>query len=132
MRRTRILGVVSLLVVIAGGAYAWRWRERGPDRPSVSKAIERFRTSSSLPATDEKHPPVGVYVYRGSGQERLSFLNTKQAQGPKEPGTITTTNDGCWTFSIEYNSFHRQSWTRCNEGDRVVERGGSTDQKFDF
>src|SRR5689334_15003187 len=118
MRRSRLFAAAGLLVVIAAGAYAWRWHARGPDRPSVSKAIERFRTSSSLPAATEKHPRVGVYVYRGTGDEHLSFLNTKQAQGPAEPGTVTTTKDGCWTFSIEYNSFHHQSWTRCSAGDR--------------
>jgi hypothetical protein len=132
MRRSRFFVVAGTLIVIAVGAYAWRWHARGPGRPSVTRAIEQFRTSSSLPAIAEMHPPVGVYVYRGTGHEHLSFLNTKQGQGPTEPGTVTTTNDGCWTFSIQYNSFHGQSWTRCNRGDRIVERGGSTDQKFDF
>jgi hypothetical protein len=73
-----------------------------------------------------------VYVYAGTGEERLSFLATHQSQNGNLPATVALTTNGCWTFSIEYNSFHRQVSDRCTVGGRFVDRGNSTDQKFDF
>jgi hypothetical protein len=127
-----LLGGIVLVVITGGALFVWRWHERGPGRASVEDAIDRFRTSSTVSAPTSSHPPAGVYVYAGEGREHLSFLGTEQRQGPKEPGTVVVGADGCWTFTIEYNSYHRQSWDRCSVGDRLVERGGTTHQKFDF
>jgi hypothetical protein len=38
--------------------------------------------------------------------------------------------NGCWTFRMDYNSFHHQSCRRCARGTTVVETGGSADQEF--
>ena len=77
-------------------------------------------------------PKPGVYIYAGTGEEKLSFLGTHQSQVGQLPGTVTREASGCWTFAIEYNSFHRQTWRRCVVGDRLLERGNTTEQKFAF
>jgi len=135
MHRGRYLTVSVLLVLIAVGAvFVWRWEHRGPSAPSISDAIGRFRTSSTLGSgpTPALVPPAGVYLYRGTGSESLSFLATHQGQGPTEPGTVVRRRGGCWQFRIDFNSFHSQTWNRCAADGRLTEAGGTTSQKFDF
>ena len=130
--RNWIVGaVLAVLVGTLGGT--WWFRRQGPSRPSVSNEVDRFR--SAAPGADgniEVRPKPGVYVYAGNGEERLSFLNTHQSQVGDLPGTVALGTDGCWTITIEYNSFHRQTWSRCTVDGRFVEHGNTTDQKFDF
>ena len=133
-RHVSVLVLVLLIPLATAGAFAARrWMHRGPSVASVGYAIDRFRTATTegSPARGI-HPLPGVYVYQGSGRERLSFLDTHQKQGPTEPGTLIVRADGCWTLRIEFNSFHSQSWDRCMADGRLVEHGGSTNQKFDF
>ena len=135
MHRGRYLTVSVLLVLIAVGAVlVWRWEHRGPSEPSVSDAIGRFRTSSTLgtAATEPLIPRAGVYLYDGAGRESVSFLSTKQSQGPTEPGTVVRQPDGCWQFRIDFNSFHSHTWSRCSGSNHLTESGGTTTQKFDF
>jgi hypothetical protein len=136
MRRRTIPGAalaVVLLVVVAGSALVW-WRlaNRGPDQASVGDAIDRFRTSSTVAAASGQVPEAGVYLYEGEGSERLSFLATEQSQGPSLPATLTIPAPGCYEFRIDFNSFHHQSWQRCRVDGTIQERGGTTDQQFDF
>ncbi len=132
-RATRLLSIATLVCLGAGSYYVWRWEQRGPSRPSVGAAVNRFRTSTSAPdAPANWTPRPGVYLYAGHGTESLSFLGTKQGQGPTEPGTITSLPNGCWTLRMDFNSFHSQTWTRCSVGGALTERAGTTDQKFDF
>ena len=127
-----VLGfVLGLLVTIVVAGFVW-WNNRGPSRPSISDAIERFRDDGTTGTDAVLQPKPGVYIYEGTGEEKLSFLGTHQSQDGRLPATVTREPDGCWTFSIEYNSFHRQTWRRCQVGDRLVESGNTTDQKFDF
>lgn len=133
-RRWLIAAIVVLVLVAVGvgGAVFW-WNQRGPTRPSISGAVDRFRAAT--PAAKESvamRPEPGVYLYAGTGGERLSFLATQQSQEGNLPGTVTWGADGCWTFAIDYNSFHRQTWDRCSQNGRLVERSNTTDQKFDF
>ncbi len=131
-RRLLAVTVVIVLAAVGGAGIAW-WSHRGPTRPSIGGAVERFRSSgTSQPETSELRPPPGVYVYSGTGDERLSFLSTHQSQDGDLPGTVTPGVGGCWTFAIQYNSFHLQTWSRCPSNGRLVERGGTTDQKFNF
>ena len=133
VRRSRILALgVILFVALSSAVFAWKWRDRGPSKPSVSAAIGRFRTSSTIAPSGPRQPRPGVYVYSGGGRESLSFLATRQSQGPKEPGTITAQPNGCWQFRLDYNSFHSQTWNRCATTTQLVERGGTTTQRFDF
>jgi len=133
MRRWQLVALTALVVLVGGGSLAWRWQQRGPGRPSVSGAISRFRGSSSgAGGSASLQPPSGVYVYDASGSESLSFMGTRQAQGPTDPGTIVLRPGGCWQFRIDFNSFHRQTWNRCAKGPKLLESGGTTDQRFDF
>jgi len=133
VRRSRSVAAAVVLVLVGGGAVAWRLQQRGPDRASVSGAVDRFRTSSTVvTSTRLWEPRPGVYVYSGSGDESLSFLGTHQTQGPTEPGTVTLRPNGCWQFRIDYNSFHSQTWDRCSTRTKLVEAGGTADQRFDF
>jgi hypothetical protein len=128
-----LLIIVVAMLAVALGLFAWRWEQRGPGRASIGGAIGRFRSSTTIaPTAEVLQPPGGVYVYTGSGSESLSFMSTRQTQGPHEPGTVTVLPNGCWQFRIEYNSFHAQAWNRCSTGGKLVERGGMTDQRFDF
>ena len=123
---------LGLVAAIATAGYVW-WRVRGPTRPSIGQAVHRFRASSGHQTrTARLQPPPGVYSYTGQGDERLSFLSTQQSQAGTLPGTVTRTANGCWSFSVQYNSFHRQAWRRCTVDGRLVELGNTTDQKFDF
>ena len=95
--------------------------------------MDRFHTSTTIASSEVAlQPSAGVYVYSGTGSESLSFMATEQAQGPTEPGTVTLESDGCWTFRMDFNSFHHQTWRRCARGTTLIETGGSADQKFDF
>ena len=133
MRHLRFAMAGVVLVLAASLAVIWRLEHRGPGRPSIGDAISRFRTSSTLgTSTRLWQPRPGVYVYSGTGDESLSFLNTRQTQGPTEPGTVTLQPDGCWQFRIDYNSFHHQMWERCSTRTKLVESGGTADQRFDF
>jgi hypothetical protein len=133
--RWLLFAAVVIVVALAAGAawFANRWAGRGPDEGSVNEALERFRASSTVPqSAGALVPRAGVYTYSGSGEEHLSFLSTSQAQGPTLPGTVTRGTDGCWTFAIEYNTFHHQTWEWCEQNGTLVERGGTTQQQFDF
>ena len=132
MRRWQLLAAVGLVLAVCGGI-AWRLQDRGPERASLSGAISRLRTSSTaqaVPASWEPRP--GVYVYTAEGHESLSFMGTRQKQGPSDPGTVVLRPKGCWQFRMDFNSFHQQSWNRCSADGKLVESGGSTDQRFDF
>jgi hypothetical protein len=133
-RRWLIAGivVVTLVAVLVGGGVIW-WNQRGPSKPSIGGAVDRFRSSTTAPNDSvPMRPDPGVYIYAGTGSEHLSFLATQQSQAGNLPGTVTWGADGCWTFAIEYNSFHRQTWDRCSRNGRLVEPRNTTDQKFDF
>ena len=124
--------VVALIAVAVGGAVIW-WNQRGPTTPSIGGAVDRFRSSKTTPNESvAMRPDPGVYIYAGTGDEHLSFLATRQSQAGSLPGTVTWGAGGCWTFAIDYNSFHRQTWDRCSKNGRLVEPSNTTDQKFDF
>ncbi len=127
-----LVGVSAVVAVVVVGGVVW-WNQRGPSKPSIRGAVDRFRSSSTAPRDSvAMRPEPGVYIYAGSGSEHLSFLATSQSQDGSLPGTVTPSPGGCWTFAIGYNSFHRQVWDRCSRAGRLVERGNTTDQKFDF
>jgi hypothetical protein len=131
--RSRRVAVVAIAVVLLTGVAGWQWWERGPSEVSVEDALDRFRSSSSQPATPSALlPAVGVYRYLGLGSEALSFLDTHQAQGPTIPVTVASGTGDCRWITVEYNSFHRMISRWCVEGRRVVERESETIQRFDF
>jgi hypothetical protein len=119
-------GVVVAIVVLVG----WWWSARGPGRASVTGAVDRFQSTAS--SRGVRGPRPGVYVYAGTGEEKLSFLSTHQSQDGDLPGTVVARSDGCFDFTVEYNEFHRQRWTRCEVDGGWAERQNTTEQKFDF
>jgi hypothetical protein len=133
MRRVVIIVIVIAVLAAVAGGFAYRWSQRGPSAPSTKKAVDQLHASSTVqPERGVLQPPAGVYVYDGTGTEHLSFLDTKQSQGPHLPGTVITKPNGCWTFTVQYNSYHNQTWNRCASGDKLFESGGTTNQRFDF
>jgi hypothetical protein len=133
-RKLLITSVVTALVLLGAlGVGALWWNRRGPSQPSIDRAVDRFRSSDPAGSADTSmQPQPGVYLYAGTGEERLSFLATHQSQEGILPGTVTRVAGGCWTFAIDYNSYHHQTWDRCAVDGRLVARGDVTEQKFDF
>ncbi len=126
------LVAIGLVVAVVGGGLAW-WNSRGPSRPSIGQAVNRFRSdAASGKGAATLQPAPGVYIYAGTGEEKLSFLATHQSEDGLLPATVRRGSNGCWTFGIEYNSFHRQTWRYCEVDHRLVEQGNTVDQKFDF
>jgi len=62
----------------------------------------------------------GVYLYRGSGTDRLSILSLEETQGPTMPATVTHDRDDCWTLRIDFNDKHWQSWRYCVGDDTIT------------
>jgi hypothetical protein len=69
-------------------------------------------------------PARGVYLYTGSGTDRLSLPPLVQQQGPTMPGTVTLRGADCWTFRIDYSSHHWETWDYCRQGGDTVQVGG--------
>lgn len=135
-RRRRVVlavGAVALALVLGLVVLAFLVvRGRDAERASVDDAIDRFRASTVPGATTVGRPAQGVYTATGSGSERLSFQTSGQSIGPTLPATVTWTGDACWDFRLDFNANHSQTWTYCQEGDGVVERGVSVFQRFDL
>ena len=105
---------------------------RDNSRPVAIDEAKARTTSSPAPEDDPvtRRPEPGVYRYEGSGTESLSVPPLSHDQGPVMPGTVEIGADGCWTFRIDYNSDHWQSWEHCPEGDDLVEARGQTWQRW--
>lgn len=125
--------IVSVIVVALSGLVVL-WRRSGAHQVSTDDARRRFAANSSTqpPNPAVLRPPAGVYVYRGSGTERLSLPPKEQKQGPRMPATVTHRDDGCWTFRIDYSSQHWQTWIYCPRAGGLVELGGETFERWDF
>jgi hypothetical protein len=117
-----LVGVITFAIV---------WSGRGAEEASVDEAVESLDDDGAH-STRFLQPATGVYVYEGDGTESLSVLDTTQQWGPQLPATVERDRRGCWTFTIEYNTHHRQATTYCARGDVLEEIGGSTFQSFDF
>ena len=103
--------VVSVVLTLEGRA-----------RPvSMSQAINRYHSEPS--AEPGTHPSQGVYLYQGTGTDRLSFPPLSQAEGPTLPGTVEVQAHGCWSFRIDYSTNHWQLWTYCVRRTGLVETG---------
>lgn len=132
-RRRRWVGAGVVVAVVAAGAVvlAVLWSRSGAEQVDVDRAA--VPTGSSLPSVPAVlRPPQGVYLYTGSGTDRLDKPPKEQSQGPEMPGTVTHRADGCWTFRIDYSTAHWQSWDYCPRDGGLDEAGGSTYQRWDF
>lgn len=131
-RRVRwIVGGLLALVVVLAVVVSVRWVQ-GRAAP-VDPDQVTTPTGSTLPAEQAVlRPPQGVYVYEGSGTDRIDKPPREQAQGPTMPAAVTHEADGCWTFRIDYSTNHWQSWRYCPRDGGLDEAGGQTFQRWDF
>ena len=138
MRRHRGSRPLTIAVRCAGARGRHRRRghvvasSRGPTRPSIGDAVGRFRSSSTSTGAAVRGPDPGVYVYEGTGDEHLSFMATSQSAEREPSGHGDARTRWLLDVPIEYNSFHKQTWTWSAADGRLVDRGNTTDQKFDF
>jgi hypothetical protein len=113
----------AVLVVLAGaGVLAF-----GGDRAhevTMNQAEQRLGEHGGGVAG--ARPAPGVYRYKGSGTERLSFPPLSQSEGPLIPGTVTLSGANCWVFRLDYSSHHWQTWDYCRHGADTWEAGGQT------
>jgi hypothetical protein len=133
-RRRIVLLAVAGVILVGVTAFVVVWRRSGAREVSTEEARRRFAASSSTqpPNPEVLRPAAGVYLYRGSGTEKLSLPPKSQHQGPRMPGTVTHRRDGCWTFRIDYSTKHWQTWVYCPRAGGLVERGGQTFERWDF
>ncbi len=126
-----IVGGVAALVVVLAVVVSVRWvqgRAEPVDPDDVANP-----TGSTRPAQPAVlRPPQGVYVYEGSGTDRIDPPPNQQAQGPTMPAAVTHEADGCWTFRIDYSTNHWQSWRYCPTDGGLDEVGGQSFQRWDF
>ena len=131
-RRGRwIVGGLFVLLVVLAVVVSVRWvqgRAEPVDPDDVANP-----TGSTRPAQPAVlRPPQGVYVYEGSGTDRIDPPPTQQTQGPTMPAAVTHEADGCWTFRIDYSTNHWQSWRYCPTDGGLDEVGGQSFQRWDF
>ncbi len=133
-RRRIVVAVVVVVAFVAIVVVVILWNRSGAHQASTSDAQRRFEQSSATqpPNTSVLRPAAGVYSYRGSGTEHLSLPPKTQNQGPLMPATVTHRTDGCWTFRIDYNTAHWQTWIYCPRNGGLVELGGQTFERWDF
>jgi hypothetical protein len=127
-------GALALLLIL-GGVFVVLWRRSGAHEASTNEAKRRFEhtsTSAKPPSAATLRPAAGVYLYRGSGTEHLSLPPKTQHQGANMPATVTYRSDGCWTFRLDYNTHHWQTWIYCPRNGGLVELGGQTFERWDF
>jgi len=126
------LMVVLALLVAVGIPFGIAWSNRGAKEASVNDAITKFRKQHGATDAGFLRPAAGVYMFNGTGTEKLSLLSTTQQWGPRIPVTVTTDKNGCWTFRIDFSTNHWQSIDFCRKGRTLQQAGDRTFQSFDF
>ena len=132
------VAVVAGVLVVAVGVLGVLFLTReDPGAKSVDEAVEDLRTraTGSAGATPPEvvAPPSGVYSAEGEGDEALSLPGISQTDGEVIPVTVEPVDEeGCWRFRVDYNEAHWQDWRFCDVDGVVVERGGTTFQRWDF
>lgn len=126
-----VLAVLALGVVALAGFFAIRWVSGSAREVDIADVT----TSAGTALASESavlRPQQGVYLFSGTGTDRIDRPPRTQAQGPSMPATVTHHDSGCWTFRIEYSTNHWQSWDYCPQDGGMVERGGESYQRWDF
>lgn len=116
--------ILAVALVPAGLLIATLVRH-DPARPvDVSSATRHYR-SQGLQGPGDNRPAPGVYLFTGSGTDRLSLPALTQPEGPSMPVTVTLSGSGCWTLRIDYSTHHWQSWDYCRRGEQLLHTGGA-------
>lgn len=127
--------VVGIVVLVVGGFVALFVVRENPGAKPFGEALDEFRgtASTSPPTVSVTRPTAGVYSATGEGHEALSFPPLSQTDGDLMPVIVTYTSDTCWTFAIDYNDAHRQSWNYCpgDDAGTIAEQGSETQQRWD-
>jgi len=128
-----LAGSAAVLLVLAA-VTVWAVLDRDDPGPaSVDQALDRFEQDGDDGGTTTAvRPPDGVYLYEGEGVERLSFPPLTQRDGGEMPATVTHEPDGCWTFRLDFNVSHWQSWTYCPVDGGMAEVAGANGQEWDL
>ena len=116
--RRALLGL-SLVVVAGVAVVVVAYLLRTPPAPqTVDSALDEFRkTSTSSPGADGFiRPAEGVYEARGSGREEISAPPNAQEDGATMPVTVSSLDDGCWGWRIDYNVAHWHEFDFCPDG----------------
>jgi hypothetical protein len=116
-----VLGAIAGLVLLFGIVFfVVDWYPSSP--VSMGQAVQHLGSKGQGVAG--ARPTRGVYLYTGSGTDKLSLPPLAQAQGPTMPGTVTLQANDCWTFRVDYSSHHWQTWKFCRHGNDTEELGG--------
>lgn len=117
-----VLGGFALLLVVVGVVFfVVDWYPAHP--VSIGEAEQQLGSQGQ--GTAGARPARGVYLYTGSGTDKLSLPPLSQSEGPTMPGTVTLQGNDCWTFRVDYSSHHWETWKFCRDADNdTVERGG--------
>lgn len=133
--RLRIAAVaLGLALVVAAGVVvgAFVFRDRPTER-SVDDAVAAFRSSTTaMQAASFVVPEPGVYEAIGHGGEQISTPPMEQADSGTMPVTVVPTQDGCWTWRIDYNSAHWHEYDFCPQGDGLTLEGQRNFQSWDL
>lgn len=137
----------SVLVLAAAvsllGAGCWVVLLRGgrAHEVTVDEALERYEAGSTTtvgaPAGEGtpgvyRLPEPGVYQYFGTGTEKIDILPIDQPIGPSMPTTVADEGNGCFSWQLELNSHHHQSFLWCVRDQDLVESGGISFQRWDL
>jgi hypothetical protein len=117
-----VLGAIALVLLVVGIVFfVVDWYPA--HQVSMNQAEQRLGDPGQGVA--EGRPTAGVYLYTGSGTDKLSLPPLSQAEGPTMPGTVTLKGNDCWTFRVDYSSHHWETWNFCrNASGDTTERGG--------
>ncbi len=101
--RWAMLGLVGAVIVFLIVSVVLTFRGRA--RPvSMSEATSRYHPSEG--SETGPHPSPGVYVYTGSGTDRVRLPPLAQPEGPTLPGTVELVKQGCWDFRMDFSTNH--------------------------
>lgn len=122
-----------MVVILLAAFVAYRWTNSVVHPVSVTTALDRFRSEGSTTARSTPLvPAAGVYMYTGSGSERVSVPPKTQDDGPSMPGTVTRQGDGCWSIRIDFSDAHWEGSSYCASGGGLVETGRQGWMKWDY
>ncbi len=125
-RRRRWPWIVGVLVVLAGAGAGVVWLTSSVARPVTLRQAETRLAKTGTEEPDATRPAPGVYLYRGSGTEKLSLPPMSQTEGPSIPGTVTVQGSNCFVFRVDYSTHHWQTWKYCLRGGSLWETGGQS------
>lgn len=127
-RGRRILSLLAAALLLAIGVFVYLWFASGVRPVSTATALQRFKSevAADSPSSVRSEPPAGVYVFSGSGSERLSVPPKSESEGPGMPGTVIHGPDSCWSLRIDFSDSDWQASTYCRtpQGLQLVARQG--------